>query len=136
MPNLLLDLVVDRVDLVDEGANSAAFIKLYKRKERTREMKFEEIIKQLKPEHAEVIRAELEKAKNEIPSEVSKELNDLRDIKQELDNVKQELAKTKKQDTGEENIEDIIKKLDDPIQRVFKSMHVTSRLRNVKGKRQ
>jgi DNA repair exonuclease SbcCD ATPase subunit len=122
MPNLLLDLVVDRVDLVDEGANSAAFIKLYKRKERIKDMSFEEIIKQLKPEHAEVIKAELEKAKSEVPEEVSKKLTKLQDIEEELNEVKQELAKAKKQDTGEENIEDIIKKLDDPIQRVFKSM--------------
>ena len=34
MPYLLEDLVITRVDLVDEGANSAAFIELYKRKER------------------------------------------------------------------------------------------------------
>ena len=33
MPYELKDLVIDRVDLVDEGANSAAFIELYKRKE-------------------------------------------------------------------------------------------------------
>lgn len=51
----LRDLVVDRVDLVDEGANSAAFIELYKRKENEEPMSFEEILSKMKPEHAEVI---------------------------------------------------------------------------------
>lgn len=60
MPYMLDELVIDRVDFVDEGANSAAFIELFKRKERNTEMDFNEIISKLKPEHAEVIKAELE----------------------------------------------------------------------------
>ena len=64
MPYVLKDLVVDRVDLVDEGANSAAFIELYKRKENS--MGFEEIVSKLKPEHAEVVTAELNKAKADL----------------------------------------------------------------------
>ena len=51
----LVDLVIDRVDLVDEGANSAAHIELYKRKESSEPMDFNEILSKLKPEHAEVI---------------------------------------------------------------------------------
>lgn len=64
MPYVLKDLVVDRVDLVDEGANSAAFIELYKRKEKS--MGFEEIVSKLKPEHAEVVTSELNKAKADL----------------------------------------------------------------------
>lgn len=55
MPYELKDLVIDRVDLVDEGANSAAFIELYKRKEKSDPMDFNEILSKMKPEHAEVI---------------------------------------------------------------------------------
>jgi hypothetical protein len=62
MPSLLDELVITRVDLVNEGANSAAFIELYKRKEPTI-MEFNDVIKQLKPEHAAVITAEVNKAK-------------------------------------------------------------------------
>lgn len=56
MPYELMDLVVDRVDLVDEGANSAAFIELYKRKETINPMDFEAILGLMKPEHASVIK--------------------------------------------------------------------------------
>lgn len=57
MPYELQDLVVDRVDMVDEGANSAAFIELYKRKETIEPMDFKEILSKMKPEHAEVVQA-------------------------------------------------------------------------------
>lgn len=73
MPYELQDLVVNRVDLVDEGANSAAFIELYKRKERVEPMDFEEILSKMKPEHAEVIQkafdakdADLSKAREDL----------------------------------------------------------------------
>ena len=59
MPYELRDLVVDRVDLVDEGANSAAFIELYKRKETVKPMDINEILQKMKPEHAEVIKGEI-----------------------------------------------------------------------------
>ena len=62
MPYVLEDLVVTRVDLVDEGANSAAFIELYKRKEQGSKMKLEEILAKMKPEHAEVIKAAISEA--------------------------------------------------------------------------
>ena len=54
MPNIIVGLVVDRVDFVDEGANSAAFIKMYKRREKD-DMDLEEVLAKLKPEHAEVV---------------------------------------------------------------------------------
>jgi hypothetical protein len=60
MPYELQDLIVDRVDLVDEGANSAAFIELYKRKETSKSMDFEEILGLMKPEHASVIKGVVE----------------------------------------------------------------------------
>ena len=125
MPNLLIDLVVDRVDLVDEGANSAAFIKLYKRKEMETGMDFNEIISKLKPEHAEVIQAELAKAKAEVPEEIAKELSDtkveLETLKVELEKFKEE-AKKSKEPVQEENFEEVLKNLDPAVQKVFKSL--------------
>jgi hypothetical protein len=125
VPNLLIDLVVDRVDLVDEGANSAAFIKLYKRKEMETGMDFNEIISKLKPEHAEVIQAELAKAKAEVPEEIAKELSDtkveLETLKAELEKFKEE-AKKSKEPAQEENFEEVLKNLDPAVQKVFKSL--------------
>lgn len=60
MPHSLVDLVVDRVDFVDEGACSAAFIELYKRKENDKTMDVSEILAKMKPEHAAVIQQELD----------------------------------------------------------------------------
>lgn len=92
----LLDLVVDRVDFVDEGANSAAFIELYKRKETSKPMDFEEILSKMKPEHADVIRgiieakdADLSKARGDL--EVAQQ--SLADTGVELSTVREELAK-------------------------------------------
>ena len=125
MPNLLMDLVVDRVDLVDEGANTAAFIKLYKRKERDAIMDFNEIIAKLKPEHAEVIQEEIAKAKAEVPEEIAKELSDTREkldiTETELTKMKEEVKKSK-EPAQEENFEEVLKNLDPAVQKVFKSL--------------
>jgi len=69
----LLDLIVERVDLVDEGANSAAFIELYKRKETITPMELNEILSKLKPEHAEVVQQALD-AKDEALSKANADL--------------------------------------------------------------
>lgn len=81
--DLVLDLVVDRVDLVDEGANSEAHIQLFKRKEKETNMDFEQILKSMDPAQAEVIKAEVAKAKAEVPAETAAE----------LEKVKQDVAK-------------------------------------------
>lgn len=60
MPYILDDLVVDRVDFVYEGANSAAFIELFKGKETKKTMEYSEILEKLKPEHAEVVKQHVE----------------------------------------------------------------------------
>lgn len=78
MPNLLLDLVVDRVDLVNEGANSAAFIELYKRKESCG-MDVNEILGKLKPEHAEVIKSALDNAEA-AANDAKKALDDANEV--------------------------------------------------------
>lgn len=91
MPYLLEDLVVDRVDLVDEGANSAAFIELYKRKERGATMDIKEILSKMKPEHSSVIQAELDK----LSSDVTKAKEDLATVTTERDTATQDLEKAK-----------------------------------------
>lgn len=73
MPYELQDLVIDRVDFVDEGANSAAFIELYKRKETRKPMELTEILSKMKPEHAEVIQKAFE-AKDEALSKANADL--------------------------------------------------------------
>lgn len=89
MPYLLLDLVVDRVDLVDEGANSAAFVELYKRKERNTAMDMNEILSKMKPEHAKVIQDQL----NSVSTELTKAKEDLAAATSEKETVKADLAK-------------------------------------------
>ena len=96
MPYELQDLIVDRVDFVDEGANSAAFIELYKRKENNEPMDFEEILSKMKPEHASVI-AQLIEAKD---ADIAKAKSDLEAAEQsateargELDAANEALAK-------------------------------------------
>lgn len=91
MPYLLEDLVVDRVDLVDEGANSAAFIELYKRKERGATMDIKEILSKMKPEHSSVIQAELDK----LSGDVTKAKEDLATVTTERDTATQDLEKAK-----------------------------------------
>lgn len=84
----LVDLVIDRVDLVDEGANSAAFIEFYKRKESSEPMDFNEILSKLKPEHAEVIT----KAFEESNADVAKAREELAAATQNLANKESELS--------------------------------------------
>lgn len=84
MPYLITDLIVNRVDLVDEGANSAAFIELFKRKEKS--MEFSEILSKLKPEHATVVEAELNKVKEELTN-TTEELTKAKEAIDEKDRI-------------------------------------------------
>ena len=86
MPNLVVDLDVNRVDLVDEGACSAAFIELYKRKEKHMDVK--EILSKMKPEHAAVIEDAIGKAKAEATTAMSEKET----AQAELTKAKEDLA--------------------------------------------
>lgn len=93
MPNLIADLIVDRVDLVEEGANSAAFIELYKRKE-PKSMSIEDILKELKPECAEVIKNKMTEDANALQTAVDKATtltNELTKAKEDLDKAKADM---------------------------------------------
>ena len=111
MPYLLDDLVINRVDLVDEGSCSAAFIELYKRKERS-VMDVNEILSKMKPEHSEVIRTaidgsaeDLRKAKEDLATvteerdealrKCSKAEDDLTAANEDLEKAKLELETLK-----------------------------------------
>lgn len=90
MPYLLEDLVIDRVDLVDEGANSAAFIELFKRKERKESMDYKEVIAKMSPEQGKLVQAELDK----LAGEVTKAKEDLATVTTERDEAKKQLDET------------------------------------------
>lgn len=99
MLTLLEDLVIDRVDLVDEGANSAAFIELFKRKEQG--MNFTEILSKMKPEHAAVVQQEVDnnvdavnKAKADLEqanATISTQAEELKEANEALAKAKEEL---------------------------------------------
>ena len=150
MPNLLLDLEVYRVDLVEEGSNSEAFIKLYKRKESCDNMTLNEILEKIKPEHAAIFNEAIAKAKEEAVVNVTEELkkskadlevaiSEVAKTKAEFEALTVEVTKTKEDLTKattdleaiakakletEKNLseEEIIKSLDPVVQEVFKSM--------------
>lgn len=115
MPTLLESLVINRVDLVSEGANSAAFVELIKRKEKTTSMTFDEVIAKLKPEHAEIVKAEVERLNEDITK--SKEAVDT--LKADKDTLEATLEKMKKEDKQEED--DIFKGMDPKAVEVLKT---------------
>jgi hypothetical protein len=88
VPYMLEDLVIDRVDLVDEGANSASFIQIYKRKERE-DMDITEVVSKMKPEHAEVIQKALDTAAEEL----AKATTDLTDAVAKNEQLTEDLQK-------------------------------------------
>lgn len=121
----MIELQVDRVDLVDEGANSAAFIKLYKRKENTMPLTFEEIFKNLKPEHQTVVAEEVAKAKAMVPDKTAADLEEanesLKEKQKELDAVKKAASENVSK-SKELPFEEVIKSLDPAMQEFVKTM--------------
>ena len=109
MPYLLEDLVIDRVDLVDEGANSAAFIELYKRKERKETMDYKEVIAKMGPEQAKLVQTEIDRLSGEVTKaneEITSKTSELEDINKQLKKANDDLANTKSElDELKKNIE-------------------------------
>ena len=141
MPNLVVDLDVNRVDLVDEGACSAAFIELYKRKEKHMDVK--EILSKMKPEHAAVIEDAIGKAKTEATTAVSeketaqaeltkakedlaaalKENESLKDKQKECgENSKKECGENSKKDEASFDEEETMKSMPEPVRQMFAKM--------------
>lgn len=105
MSFILENLVINRVDLVDEGANSAAFIELYKRKEQSDKMELQEIIAKMKPEHAAIVEAAIAKAAEDLKvaedaktvaeEAATKAMEDLKTSNESLEGTKTELETLK-----------------------------------------
>jgi hypothetical protein len=95
---LLCNLKINRVDIVEEGANSAAFIELYKRREHSA-MNVTEILEKMKPEHAQVIKDAIAAAESKASSaeadlaKYKADAEKLPNVQKELDTVKADLAK-------------------------------------------
>jgi len=136
MPYMLEDLVIDRVDLVDDGANSAAFIQIYKRKERGH-MEITEIIKSMKPEHAEEIQKALDDAAASLATatteiaQLTEELQKTKDsaeaVAKELAEVKEELAEAEEEDAKKAaafDEEEVIKAMPEPARELFQKERI------------
>ena len=138
MPYLLEDLVITRVDLVDEGANSAAFIELYKRKERSDKMELKDIIAKMNPEHATVVQSEIDNLSSEVTKAkesvaaltnerdsakeaLEKAMGDLKVANEELAKAKEELEALKANNTAS-NEEDIIKAMPEEARALYTKM--------------
>lgn len=138
MPYLLEDLVITRVDLVDEGANSAAFIELYKRKERGDKMELKDIIAKMKPEHAAVVQSEIDNLSSEVTKAkesiaaltierdnakeaLEKAIGDLKVANEELAKAKSELEALKANNAASDE-EDIIKAMSEEARALFTKM--------------
>ncbi len=138
MPYLLEDLVINRVDLVEEGANSAAFIELYKRKERSDNMELKDIIAKMTPTHAAVIQAEIDNLSGEVAKakkytgELTTERDDAKEaLEKALGDLKvsnEELAKSKseldalKANTAAFDEEEAIKAMPEEARTLFTKM--------------
>ncbi|MMZ45699.1 hypothetical protein D3C75_232880 [compost metagenome] len=134
MPDLVLDLIVDRVDLVDDGANSAAFIQMFKRREHENNMDFNAILAEMKPEHAAIINDVVAKAKAEVPEETVQELETAKEAVakaeekytsafDESETMKSKLkALEDAQKPKEPDYEEVLKSLSPEMQTVFKRM--------------
>lgn len=119
-------LVIDRVDLVDQGANPDAHILLCKRKE-DGIMTFEEVMKNFDEETQALINAEIEKAKATIEvSELSDNSEEIEILKEQVAKLEKELevAKLAKEEPMEEpEVEDaILKGLPEELRKEFSNM--------------
>lgn len=125
MPYLLEDLVINRVDLVDEGANSAAFITLYKRKEQN--MTVSEIIEKMLPEHAKLVKDTIDTLTNDLTksketvgtltTERDTALQELSKAKETLETVTSELDSLKKSKDEPNKEEELMKSLPEDIRK-------------------
>lgn len=92
MPTELKNLKINRVDLVPEGANSAAFVTLFKGKE-LKLVDFEELMHKMKPEYATVINehvSALSKAKDESDAALSTANATIVSLQADLEKAKQD----------------------------------------------
>lgn len=145
MPYILEDLIVDRVDLVDEGANTGAFIEVFKRKEKE-PMDFSEILSKMKPEHAEVINqhietlnSELSKAREDLDAangQISEQAETIAKSSEELSKACDDLAKATEELNELKATEEANKALTFDEEEVLKSMPEGARSAFIKMREQ
>lgn len=104
--NFLLEPDYNRVDLVKEGANSQAKIKLFKSKGGTG-MNPEEILKGLKPEHQAVM-AEFIKSKDDAVADIQKALDNEKALRVKAEDI------AKSAPAPDASPEEILKSVKDP----------------------
>jgi hypothetical protein len=105
----LKNLVITKVALCPEGANSVSYIKLYKRKEGGKTtMTFEEILKSMPEDQQKIINAEIEKAKTESATAATTQAK--AEAQTQITQLEGEVAKLKKDPNKSE--EDILKNVD------------------------
>lgn len=109
----------NRVDLVKEGANSQAKIKLFKFKGGTEMKTFEELLKTLKPEHATII-TDVIKAKDEAVAAADKKATDAEKKAKDAEEI---FAKAKP--SAEMTQEEILKSVQDPAVKIFLEQQIT-----------
>lgn len=127
MPYELQDLIVDRVDFVDEGANSAAFIELYKRKETKEPMDLTEIMSKLKPEHAEVIQKALDDKDAVITANaatIASKDADLTTANEALSKANAELEALKEKPKAEDSETELLKSMPESARAMFEKMRL------------
>jgi len=136
MPNILQNLVIDRVDLVDEGANSASFIEFYKRKEQTNSMDIKELLAKLKPEEAQLVtdaiakasEEAIAKAKDESASELKVSNEALAKANEELEALKKAAEEAAKADDASKRSsfdeDEILKSMPEPAKAEYMKMKV------------
>lgn len=120
MATKLKNLVITKVALCEEGACSAAHIKLFKRRENV-PMTYEEILKSLTPEQQEVLKAkdaEMDAKVSTAESDKKKAEEDKAKAEGEMNKAKEELAKAKAPTQTEE---DLMKSLSPELQSIFKA---------------
>lgn len=104
--NWLVDIDYNRVDLVKEGANSQAHIKLFKSKGENG-MDIKDILAKMKPEHAAAI--------NQVIKAKDDEIANMADDKKKLEDEVDTLKKASEEDTpAEQTEEEILKSVKDP----------------------
>lgn len=114
MPTKLKHLVITKVALVDEGACSAAHIKLYKRKEGgIYTMELEEVLKLIPEDQREAAKAAIEKAKADAAKAASvKAADDAEDaIDGGLDDAMENPDGTPKKDTKKKSVAKVAAKI-------------------------
>lgn len=105
-----------RVDLVKEGANSQAHIKLFKHREEHGMNPIEELLSKMKPEHQLIVKNAIDAATALIPADVQTQIANLEKAKKDAEEALENANIAKSAEASEE---DILKSVKDPAVRAL-----------------